>query len=413
MRVIESIRNGWLSVKAAFTPRQSSNTVIKQNLSPSWEAFKDIKAYKTIDDIFSIVHKLAKTAAEIKLYGYNAQMEDLPETDKLTIFLQSFTYRQRVEMYTWLFLKDECFIYPETTLGVNGTVEKVHFLNPNYITLAVADTWPIEVVGYKYFNPNEGVDKTFLADEIIHIKGFNPSDNYVESLRGLSRITVLAKRLTRVSSNMDNSVAQMQNGGVPGVMYIEDLPHNASSKQIVDAIKSNYAKFAGNPGNKGAPFIQAGKFGYFATGSELVDMQSIAMENVDFKKMCNVWGISDVVMNSDAASTESNVVQQIRLMYTNAVFPMVRLVEDDFQARLIPMFGSGVRLIKHDFDGVPEMQQSLKDKVDALAAAPVMIPNDVLEAMGYDRVDDPTMDQPLIKTGYEPIDNFEPLPPIE
>jgi hypothetical protein len=42
-----------------------------------------------------------------------------------------------------------------------------------------------------------------------------------------------------------------------------------------------------------------------------------------------------------------------------------------------------------------------------------MIPNDILEAMGYQRSPDPAMDLPLIKSGYEPIDNFEPLPPIE
>ena len=52
-------------------------------------------------------------------------------------------------------------------------------------------------------------------------------------------------------------------------------------------------------------------------------------------------------------------------------------------------------------------------KAQALAAAPVMVPNDVRQAMGYDRSDDPLMDLDYIKTGYQPITDFTDIPSVE
>jgi HK97 family phage portal protein len=414
VRIIDKLL-GIDKLKSEIKAYQSAvTTQLYTKLYPDWKSFKAVLAYKTMDDIFSVVRYLATNTSQVAIYGYNAQMEDLPETDKLATFLRKLTFAQRLEMFTWSYLKDECFIYKEKTLGVNGTVEKIHILNPGFVTLAISDSFPQEVVKYFYQDPNNGFEKVIELDEIIFIHGFNPSDNPLERFRGFSRVNVLGKRLTRLSANMDNSVAQMQNGGVPGVMYFKDIPNTGGkTKGVADAAKDNFSKYLTNSANKGAPFITAGEVGYFSLGSNLVDLASIDLEEVDFKKICNAWGISTILFNSDAASTESNVKEMKRAAYTNAIIPMLRLYEDAFNNELVTDFGAGFRQVKWDIDGIPEMQQSLKEKVDALAAAPVMIPNDVLEAMGYDRVDNELMNQPLIKTGYEPIDNFEPLPPVE
>ena len=99
--------------------------------------------------------------------------------------------------------------------------------------------------------------------------------------------------------------------------------------------------------------------------------------------------------------------------WTDAIIPKIQLVEDAFNHELVTDFGVGFKQVKFDLGSVKDLQQNQLDLIKSLAAAPVMIPNDVLEAMGYDRVDDPTMDLPLVKTGYQPLDQFEPLPPIE
>lgn len=408
---------------------KSTNSVlgINQNLSvpggyssplvnriyPSWYSYKEIQAYRILDDIFSIVSRLAKNSAAIPLYGYNMNGEDLADNDKLSVFLRGLTYVKKLELYTWLYLRGECFIYKDRTLGVNGQVNSIHFINPTFITLVLTDEWPEEIQGYYYRDPQRGFEQYIPKEDMIFIKNFNPSDYYQESWRGLSPVVPLCQRLTRMESNMKNSVAQMQNGGVPGVMYAKQLPQNAQSKPTLDAAKDNFGRFIQNPENKGAPFIQAGEWGYFAIGSNLVDMLSLEMEGMDFKKICNAWGVSDRLFNNDATGSEISDDNAQLGLYTNAIIPAITMVEDAFNTELVNDFGVGQRIIHHDLEGVYILQQIQHKKALVWRDLPVIIPNRVLEDMGEARSDNPLMDLPLIKQGYQNIDDFEPLPPIE
>lgn len=412
MQLINSIK-ALLGIDRAV--RVQSQIIIQSynQAYPAWTSWKVIKAYKILDDIFSVVNRIATTAAAIPVYGYNQDMEDLAGTDKLAVFLRSLTYNQRFELFTWASLRGECFILKQKTLGVNGSVEKIYFLNPNYTTVVLSDTFPREIVGYRYCDANQGVDNYYPADEVIFIKRFNPSDDYLEAIRGLSNVDVLWQRLTRMESNMKNSVSQMQNGGVPGVMFFKDIPNTTAGKQAIDMAKTNIGKYFVNPDNKGAPLIQAGEVGYIPMGLSLVDLDSIELEKIDFKKVCNTWGVSDRLFNNDATGSEISDDNAQEGLYINAVIPLLTLVEDAFNTELVTDFGVGVRQVKFDVSGVWVLQKIMLQKVKVLSESPVMIPNDVLEAMGYERNPDPTMDMPLIKTGYQPIDQFEPLPPIE
>lgn len=413
MQIIDKLL-GIDKLKQELKAYQSTTTLQFYNqIYPSWQSHKALQVFHIEDTIFSVVHKLAKTAAKIPIYGYNDKGEDLPETDKLVLFLRTLTYAKKLELFTWLFLVDRAFCYKEKTLGVNGTVERMVFLNPDFVQIAVTTVFPEEIAYYIYRDPNTGFSKRLELDEVIYIKGFNPTSDPYEKWFGCSKVEVLRRRITRMEGNMENSVAMMQNGGVPGVLYVEGLQHNAQAKPIIGALQENYKSFSTNPDNKGAAFVQPGKMGWLPMGLSMVDLDSAELAKLDLKGVCNVWGVSDTWFNSDSASTESNVKEMIRQAYTNGVMPITQLVEDAFNVGLVIDFGSGIRTIRFDFSDVEELQTSLKEKIEAMASAPVMIPNDVLEAMGYDRIDNELMDQPLIKTGYQPIDDFEPLPPVE
>jgi len=317
-------------------------------------------------------------------------------------------------LYTWLYLQDEVAIFKEKTLGVNGFIEKLHILNPNYLILVISDTFPQEVSSYIYRDPNYGIDVPMAYDEVIFIHGFNPTIDPYLRWRGLPKTDVLRQRLCRMESNMKNSISTMQNGGVPGVMFQKDLPAtNPQAKTVVGARQDNFANFLKNPDNKGAPYFAAGEMGYFSIGSDLVDIESLDMEKADVKGVCNVWGISDILLGNTDGGTENNVKEMIRQMYTNAVKPYTIMVDDSFNSELTTDFGVGFRKVSTDYSDVEELQSSMKEKLEAMASSMTGIPNDFLEALGFDRYPHPAMDMPFIKTGWEPLDNFEPLPPIE
>lgn len=416
MQLIESIKSIFRNDKLTQEVKAYQTTTTAQmynQIFPTWYSYKYIAAFHINDTVNAVVNKLAKTAAALPIYAFQKNGEDLSDTDKLTIFLSKLTYVQKLELYTWLYLADEAFVYKDRPLiGVNGYVEKIYFLNPAYMTLVVSRDFPQEVMGYIYRDPNDNVETTIAKEDCIFIHGFNPTLDMYQKWRGLPKTEVLRQRLTRMESNMRNSVGQMQNGGTPGVLFAKELPNTSQSKQVVDQMKQNFSRFVSNPDNKGNPFIQAGEMGYVQIGSTLVDLDSLDLEKADNKAVCSVWGVSDVLFNSDSAATESNVKEMIRQMYTNAVMPYTRMVDDAFNNELSTDFGTGFKVIKTDFSDVPELQTSMKEKIDSMAAAPTMIPNDVLQALGYDRSTDPLMDEPYIKSGYQPVSDFNPVEPV-
>ena len=78
---------------------------------PSWTIVKEMEAYHTMDMIYAVVKKLAIDSALIPFYGYDKKSEeDLPDTDKLSLFLESLDFEQKEKLYTYLYLFGEVFI---------------------------------------------------------------------------------------------------------------------------------------------------------------------------------------------------------------------------------------------------------------------------------------------------------------
>jgi hypothetical protein len=152
------------------------------------------------------------------------------------------------------------------------------------------------------------------------------------------------------------------------------------------------------------------------TGLKLADMELLAIGKVDFKRVCNVYKVSDVLFNSDVAATESNVNEMIKQMYTNACLPMIYSLRDILTKELARGFD---RFIDVDLSNITELQDDLKQMADILAALPVTpTGNEMRELFRYERVEDANMDKPLVKQGYSFLEdistadiNEEDLPP--
>src|SRR5690606_30943062 len=113
--------------------------------------------------------------------------------------------------------------------GVNaGKPFSLHLLYPQYVIMHVSQTMGGMVHSYSYIIDGKVIAEKIPVEDIIHIKYFNPLFSYQsDQYRGLSPLKVLSKRLTRIQSGMDASVAQLQNGGIPGIIYDENVQETA------------------------------------------------------------------------------------------------------------------------------------------------------------------------------------------
>ena len=207
---------------------------------PNWLAVKEIDAYIIFDDLYSVVSRLATSSAQIPLVGYNENTgEDLQPNDPLSLYLKGMTLEEKETMYLWIYL-GECFMYKDSLkLGPNKGKLKTDFMHPAFMSIEQTVNFPYTITGYRY--QDTATTFTLLPEEIIYIKyGVNPTTNYNERNRGLSPIKALAQRLTRLQANMSASVSQMQNGGVPSIVYDKtpgiDSPRGSGGQADVEDV---------------------------------------------------------------------------------------------------------------------------------------------------------------------------------
>jgi len=380
---------------------------------PHYETVKGELIFQILDDVYSVVSRLASTAAMIPFYGEQKNGDDIKPNDKLQAFIDTLTFAEKEKYYTTAFLMGEMFGYKEKIdFGVNKGLRRLMQMNPAQMIVVISETFPVEIVGYRYYDSLHGFNVDFDASNMMYDHTYNPTIDTFKSFRGLSPIEVLKKRITRTEANLDTSIAQMQNGGLPGVVYPKQLgiEPGAAGQQ-----KDNFARYLNNSSNKGAPYFAGIELGYFAIGSTLADMDLAELAQVDFDKICNVFGVSSVLFNKSDASTESNVKEMVKAMYTNAVLPMVIRFQDAINLQVVPDIDTKA-IVQYDISDINELQDDMKAKAEGYAASPIMIPNNVLEGLGQKRVEgDESMNKPWVKSGYTLVEDAaappEPLLP--
>jgi len=411
-------------VKALQSTSMGMTINASNAIFPSWQTIEAINQYCTIDDIYSVISYLAETAARIPFYGYeivddNAMksykkydmkalqkkyyktkaLQDLQPDDIFMKMLDGISYEDKIKYYTILYITGELFLYKEVLeLGPNAGMVTLHALNNQNVTVLVSDTFPQAVVGYRYFDTN--FDGKFTTDEIIHVKYYNPTITNGQQFRGLSPLQVLTKRVTRLDAGMNASVAQMQNGGVPGIVY-------EKSDFAIESLgqrKNDFSKYLRNSSNKGAPYFAAGEMGYLELGLRLADMEVADLQKIDFTKICNAYKFPEVLLNNTDSSTYNNMNTALKMLYTNSILPNIHLFRDALIRGILPMYQDGVsRTIEIDISDIPAMQDDMKTQAEALGAMWWITPNEKREIQDFEMIDEPVMNQIIIDSGKQVI----------
>lgn len=414
------VKNLQTQVKALQRMNVGMTINASASIFPNYTVLEDINTYTNIDDIYSIISLLAETAARIPMYGYEIisepsmksykkfgqqtmqgkyyqrkAMQDLPDSDKFAEFIDSISYEDKIKYYSILYISGELFLYKDILeLGPNAGKINLHALNNQNVTVIISDSFPQRVIGYKYFD--QGIDTTFLPEEVIHVKYFNPTITNGQQWRGLSPLQVLSKRLTRLNAGMDASVAQVQNGGVPGIVY-------EKSDYAIETLgqrKNDFANYLRNSANKGAPYFAAGEMGYIELGLSLSDMNVAELQGIDFTKLCNVYKLPEVLLNNHKASTDNNVLAAEKRLYTNSILPNIHLFKEAIMQSILPSYNDGIRrTIEIDLSEIPALQADMKMQAEALNAMWWITPNEKRDIQQFEEIDTPLMNQILIDSG--------------
>lgn len=450
VKALQSFNNSQLTDR--FNAYLRSQTSL--NYYPDFTLAETTEKYASSDQLYAIINKIAETSAMIPVLPYiktedkalnklkaltsrqhystkgifdirvqeMKALEDVDEEDEFNKLLEHPNdYQTKTEFlnacYSYYLLNGEVFIFKlRLDGGANqGKVVQLHILPPANVTLHITSNYPLQITGYGFFLDGRTIYENIPVEDIIHWKRFNPyySINGAH-LRGLSPLRAGAMPLGRLSEADNRSMNQLRNGTVPGIVYDKTFQGNEDEVTTFDNQKKAFYDFVKNPANQGAPFFVGSEKGYLPIGLTSADLKIFELQNIDFKRLCNIYKISTILFNSDVAATESNVEEQVKQMYTSACLPMVYAFSNKLNNDLAPDFPAKPYYTNPDISTITELQDDIKDMVSAIAAMPVTITgNEQRELLGYDAIEEEWMDKPMIKSGYAFFDdiNIEPVDP--
>lgn len=378
---------------------------------PSWKESQWAENINGVDVIYSIIRRLVNAGHNIPIYGYeetkDGQLVDLPDTDPVAKILANPSL-EMPPLEFWdlcLSLFNNFWKCPilklKPEVGVNsGKTIALKPLIPCFLIPKLTQSYPKVIVGYDYIIDGYKIYENIDPEDIIMVQYTNPISSWGESL---SPYHVIKKRLTRMEANMNNSVSQMQNGGVKSIVYDKQDEDSSISEQRKDA----YYKFARNPDNVGAAYFAAGELGHIELGLKLADLESSALDNMDKKGLCNVWQVSDRLFNNDATGSEISDKNARVALYTDAVLPTKQKFASAIAWSLSKDYSDKKRIIKPDISEVPELQRDMKTMADSVSVLPAFVPNEIRAMFKLDKINDPAMDKVYIKTGYTAIDDLQ------
>lgn len=291
--------------------------------------------------------------------------------------------------------------------GANeGIPQELIHAPAQWTVLVVQRGWPQRVVGYQL---NQGEFKQFTREEIMHLKHWNPEyDANGSGLYGMSPLRAASKTLTRNNAAKKAGSVQLDNNGAVGIVYVDDPLVNASGReQQRDLLKRDWAKEKTGAENYGKVGFSGYKMGYVPVGMSLKDMDVSSLENIDLRRLFNIWGIPSQLGNDPENKTFNNQKEAEKALTSRCALPHLISKRNFVNRKFQTDWGfKGVNMyLDFDTSVYPELQEDQKEKWEWVSKLPVSGAYK-LELMGLDVPNDPMLQEILIEGNWTKLSDI-------
>lgn len=284
------------------------------------------------------------------------------------------------------------FPIPEKSIGFQG------------IPSPTADPRFNPISGYNFLI--EGKYYPIPLDELIYIKNTNPNLSGVDYYSGMSPLYAAVRSIDILSGLYDTINTVTQYKGALGFIkkisrpgQVDPLAGATEGKTFTDEYFSKY----GMNTRKGQKPIGFTPFdlAWVKVDAPIRDFLPVELTSQQFGHLCNQFAISDVLMNNNEASTESNVKAAEIRAYENCFKPLMKNILESLSEGL-GLNESG-ECFEADYSEVACLQESTlskyqgkqtaSDHLITLCNAGFITRNQVLEELGYPTNPDPEWDK--------------------
>ncbi len=259
---------------------------------------------------------------------------------------------------------------PTPTEGVNAGVPQQAIVLPSHLMEIVlkpdADLLNDESVIDHYIlrEGNQWVE--FSTDEIMHIKDPNPNFGFQgQHLYGMSRMRTLLRIIESSNDALDQNVKTMKNGGVFGFIHAKEGKTPFTPEQALQ-IKEKMKQMDKDPSRLSHISGASIPLAFTKLSLNTDELKPFDFLDYNIKTMANVLGWDVRLLNNTEATTRDNLKVAQRNVIINHIVPRLTTLQEHLTEHFIRKFkGYEDCVIDFDYTELPEMQENIKDMVEA------------------------------------------------
>ena len=296
---------------------------------------------------YRCVRMIADAGSSVPLLLYQGDIELL--SHPLKALLQnpnpSQTGRELVEnILSYLMVAGNSFI---EVSSLDGVPRELVALRPDRVKVIPGQRGWAESYDYSVY----GQSVRLAADGILHLKLFNPLDDYY----GLSPLEAAARALDTHNTAAGWNKAMLDNAARPSGALVYTGTDGTLSQEQFERLKSELQDNFQGAANAGRPMVLEGGLDWKEMGFSPRDMEYIAVKDSAAREIALAFGVPPMLLGIPGDNTFSNYAEANRTFWRQTVIPLLGRVVEGLSAKLGPQFGQDLRL---DFD---------LDRVEALA----------------------------------------------
>jgi HK97 family phage portal protein len=288
----------------------------------------------------------------------------------------------REEVNKWFNITGETFIYgfsPDNGLNKGKPIEL--YCLPSHLVVIEQGGVMQPVKGYKLIIGDQTV--LIPADQVLHIKRFNPEWDLVGSqLRGQSPLLAGLKLLRKNNAGIESGAKSNENQGAKGIVSPNiNNPELFLTKEQREALDQNVEKRINGNDNMGKVVTSGLPLQYTQIGLSPVAMDLIKSLEYDDDKLCGLWGVNPVIFKPNA--TDANLEHAQKSLVTDVCLPFLSMYELKMAEWLNPKFKTDY-VIDFDVTSYAELQPDMELIKNVFANNPAYTWNELRTMQGFD-----------------------------
>ncbi len=414
----------WDSVNKIFGRSQLLDVVIQNNANsaiyPSANAQYYTDTYTQNNDVFSVISKITAPASRIPVTQVSKKTLEEKPGYAIELLSNPNPFQSQTEFVnqalTTFKIYGECFVAAEKPeFGLRaGKPVRLDSLPPQWIELVIGNFFE-PITGFRLMLGQQDVNYEFT--DVMHWKEINPDFQMAgDHLRGMSPLKPLLKAVAASSSGYDSMVAAFQNQGAYGLLTIlgvkEDdgkYSNQPKTKEQLSQLEDSFRrKMAGNA-NRGKIFATNKSVEWTNFGLSPVDLNILQSIVFSGGALYDAYGVPDILKSGSQSKTYLNYQEAQKALWNNTIIPTVDGFYQKLSNWLMPLVGEQDTMFLPDYDDVPALQEDKAMLVNWMVKAGFSL-NMIWEALGYEPLNLPNMDVPLVGMGLQRIDEIGLMP---